>query len=212
MKKIIMTLIMAAFLFTGTSCVVNETAVRHDNVEYVKVSDSMTVVNGIAHVSFDTVDHYSYRDMRDDLLYMKAHGIREMQLTLFNGGGSVFHMFSVYDMLRSAIDQGLVLHTHGQNIVASAAVPIFLLGETRTMQEHGYIMLHSHSSKQREVLPESFNKMTREWTEAYINILLDRTTMCREEINLYLGNDKNPKYDQLWLNHDEAKEKGFLTE
>ena len=79
------------------------------------------------------------------------------------------------------------------------------------MDKNCYIMLHSHTLKQSEYRPETVNKMGREWTNAYIRILLARTTMSLEEIMKYVGDDKDSGSDQLWMNRDEAEARGFLT-
>ena len=211
-KRLFLALLMIGFL-GSTGCVADKGAVKQTSeVQYVTISDSMTLVNGVAHMTVDAIGPWSYASMRSDLLYMKTHAIKELHLTMLNPGGSIFHMFSMYDMLKEAIENGLVLHTHAHTLIASAAVPLFLLGETRTLQPNGYIMIHSHTLKQSEYIPESVNKMAAAWTSVYIRILLERTTMSLEEILLYLGNDRNPSQDQFWMNYNEAKARGFLTE
>jgi ATP-dependent protease ClpP protease subunit len=167
--------------------------------------------NGVTEVTLDGVSAYSYEPFRENLQLVKAHGIKKLNLTMLNPGGSIYHMWGIYDMLKAAVDSGLVLHTNAHGMIASAAVPIFLLGEVRTMQEHAYIMIHSHNAKQSDYKAKSFNRMTANWTREYIAILLERTTMSRTEINLYLGNDRNPSKDQFWMGYTEAESRGFLT-
>jgi len=175
-----------------------------------KITDTFRIINGEAWITLDSVNAYSYEQFRENLIIVKARKINKMHLIMLNPGGSIYHMWSMYDMLKAAIDNdGLILYTHMHNFIASAAVPIFLLGEVRTMQPHGYIMIHSHNVPQSDHQPETFNAMVAQWTESYIAILLERTTMSEEEIRKYLCNDGNPRI-QFWMNYSMAEARGFL--
>ena len=217
LNKTLTTLVLVGMLaaggIMGTNHIIEKQQIM---VEAWKATSNMYIVKTTnqlitAWMTMDGVSDYSYDSMRENLLLIKTHDIKEVHLTMQNPGGAIIPMWSCYDMLKAAIDKGkFVLHTHAHNIIASAAVPLFLLGEVRTMQEHGYIMIHSHNVGQSEYRPESFNAMTASWTEAYIAILLERTTMGEEEIRKYLDNDGDASI-QFWMNYDQAEARGFLT-
>ena len=209
MKKALMILLMAAFLGQGGYIVHREMA-KPAITEVLKLTDTLKVINGVAWCTLDEVNDYTYRQFRENLRLVKAHGIETMHLTMYNPGGKIYAMWGMFDMMKAAIADGLVLHTHAQGMIASAAVPLFLLGEVRTMGEHGYIMIHSHNVKQSDYKTESYNAMTAAWTEAYIAILLERTTMSEEEARKYVDNAGDPSI-QFWMNYDQSEARGFLT-
>ena len=212
-RKFTIGFMMVAMLAQGSYIVKNEYEMRAQRAAtpvVQKLTSTMKLINGEAYVTLDGVSQYSYEQFRENLQLIKAHGITNMHLTMLNPGGSIYHMWGIYDMLQAAIADGLVLHTNAQGLIASAAVPLFLLGSVRTMQEHAYLMIHSHNLSQSDYKPESFNAMTAQWTEWYIALLLERTTMGEEEIRKYLDNDGDYTI-QFWMNYDQAEARGFLT-
>lgn len=175
------------------------------------LTETLTLYNGIAHATLNHVNQYTYQAMWKNLMILKARNIKELHLTQLNPGGSIFEMWGIYDSLKEMTDNdGLVLHTYVEGMIASAAVPIFLLGQHRSMDEHAFCMIHSHNVGQSEYQPESFNRMVAKWTEEYINILLARTNMDLEEIKKYMSNDGDPDI-QLWMSKEDAQKRGFLT-
>ena len=213
-RKFTIGFMMVAMLAQGGYIINNEYEMRAQRAAapvIVQATESLRIINGEAYTSSTGVTVYMYTDLKRDLQYMKAHNINVLHLNQMSGGGGVFEMFGILNTLQAAIKDGLILHTHADGFIASAAVPVFLLGAVRTMGKNCYVMLHSHNVKQSEYAPETRNKMGLEWTKAYVQILLDRTTMGLEEIMKYLGDDKSTSGDQLWLSYEDAEARGFLT-
>lgn len=119
-------------------------------------------------------------------------------------------MFAIYDLIMEAKAKGLIVNTHGHGIVGSAAVPIFLAGDVRTLNKNGYIMLHPHSGTVNPFFKGNINETFKEWTELYAKILVDRTKMKHEDAIKYLtGNAKN---QAEYINSKRALEFGLITE
>lgn len=210
MKNFIM-ILMAIMLFsTGGYLLFDEMAARPAVTE---VYQSLDIVNGkIAYMTFDEVGSGTYDDMRENLLYIQTMGIKDVHLTMCNPGGHIVEMWAIYDMLYQATMSGSInLTTHAQGFIASAAVPIYLLGQVRTIGYNGHIMIHPHSGTLSEYNANTENDMLEQWTQRWIDVLEDRTNMSRSKLLLHMSAGLSQKMDAFYMNAEIAKDYGFVT-
>lgn len=200
MKRFLVAMIAATFLFAGAGIGCRKEYLKANPV-ITEVSERLRIVHGIAHMELNSVSSYSYEEFYRDLLYLHANNIKELKITLCNPGGSIFHMWAMYDALKLARDHGLNVETHAAGLIASAAVPLYLLGQKRTIAPNAYVMIHPHSGKLSEYNKPSLNKMYKAWTKAYAQILVDNTRITMEDAIKYLtGSPSNTN----WFNAKEA--------
>jgi len=201
MKKYLAILMMAVVLTFG--CVTTSQHALPDNVKITRASPI-----GVQ-IMVNIIDYKTYTQMFDALNYAKKEGIENVRIHLLSPGGSVHVMFAVYDLLMEFKAKGLSIETHGYGVVGSAAVPVFLAGDVRTLNDHGYIMIHPHSGIAHPMLQGNVNSTFSEWTERYAQILVDRTNMTKKEALGFLTG--NYKVKAEWVNAERALKYGLIT-
>ena len=204
MKKCLAVLMIGVFLLFG--CVTTNTTQNTlpDNVRVVHNSPI-----GVQ-IMVNVIDYKTYVEIFDALNYAKKEGIDIVRIHLLSPGGAVHVMFAVYDLLMEFKAKGLIIETHGYGVVGSAAVPIFLAGDIRTLNNHGYIMIHPHSGVKNPMLQGNVNKTFDEWTNRYAQILVDRTKITKEEALGFLNGNFRIKAE--WINANRALKYGLITE
>lgn len=167
-------------------------------------------IDDLVFMDFDSVDPFTLDHFRDVMYYMGTNGLDTLILDFMNPGGSVFHMWAIYDLLERGIENGLKLRCWNSGFVASAAVPIFLLGEYRGMAPNARFMIHPHSGVTSDYNDPSVNKMFMEWTEKYAQILAEKTNFTLDEARVML--EGNYQTDTHFFNAQESLLKGLVEE
>lgn len=213
MKRFFVMVALAALLGFGSTGCLKEglMKVNGTNVVNVKAPEELRVIDGIVYMELDYVDAYRLDDMEAAMYWMVVNGYDQMVLTMCNPGGSIFHMWAILDLLQQGKDAGLKLDTYATGLIASAAVPIFLMGENRTISKNSYVMIHPHSGYISPNNPETVNKMFKQWNERYAKIIADRTKMSYDEAMMHLTTGNQQTY-AFFMDAVMAKLKGFVHE
>ena len=211
MKKLTAIAVSAAFLFGGfgSGYIYQEIA----KPAIVEIYNTLNIVNGkTAYITLDGIGTGTYTDIRENLLYIQTMGIKDVHLTMCNNGGSVIEMWAIYDILyKATLFNSINLTTHAQGMIASAAVPIYLLGQKRTIGYNGFIMIHAHSGILVPYNAPTENDMLEQWTIHMIDIITNRTSMSRAKSLLHLTTGLDQKQDALYINAETALDYGFAT-
>lgn len=72
----------------------------------------------------------------------RVTGVKEVKIFIMSPGGIVVETFALCDMIKKAQADGIHVTTIAYGMVASAAVPVFLCGDTRTAGPNTVFMLH----------------------------------------------------------------------
>ena len=197
-KRFLIGCVAAAFLFGCSPTFV-----------HLPKTCTYAVVDKQVHIEFHEVTLYEHQDLMNLKFYMKAKGLKELHLHMMNPGGYVLPMMAVLDMLEQIKADGIKLVTYAHGMVGSAAVPIYLLGDTRIFDKHAQLMLHAMSGTDGYINEDTKN-MFMQWEARYQQIVADVTTLDLETITKMLSG--NSRWDLTWLNSQEALKYGFATE
>lgn len=200
MKKYLVILMMAVALTFGCATAPMQLSKNVQVVQYSPISVQIII---------NKVDYDLFEQTFNALNYAVKEGIDTVNIYVISPGGGVVEMFAIYDMLMEFKAKGLKINTHGYGIVGSAAVPIFLVGDVRTLNTMGYFMLHPHSGEVNPFYKGNINETLQEWTELYAKILVDRTKMKYEDAIKYLTG--NPEIQAEYINSKRALELGLIT-
>ena len=211
MKKFLVLLAMSAFLFGGCNF---GAPYFHSNNKLYEITDTLTISNSVADIQLDS-QILMWPDMaklKKDIRYAIARNVKEMRININCPGGAVFAMLDIMDQLQKVKNMGIKLSTHAEGVVASAAVPIYLMGEKRTMSERAWIMIHAHSGRSTPYNADSENKMVEEFTYRMAMSIFLNTNMTWQQIMKHCDTNKNQRTDALYLNKGDAELLGFTTE
>lgn len=149
-------------------------------------------------------------------------GIKSIDLVMLSPGGSLIDMWAIVDMIQRVKAQGVQLRTHAMGMIASAAVPIYLLGDVRTMGKNAVMMLHPSSLHGKTLQDFTygdveegnptdrtlFRKMDKYWNIKYAKLVAARTELDFDTAMKYITTgDTNT--GQWWFTAREAMLMGF---
>ena len=143
-------------------------------------------------------------------------------LHLHNYGGSAFSLFDVCDTLTRLRDSGVHVTTIARGAIASAAVPIFLMGDERLISPTTWVMMHPGGWKGYEDrIDKETLRVLEEMELLYAEIVCSRTTFPIEKMRkiLNIGCTERDAHGQLldsrtgqyWMSSSEAMMWGFAT-
>jgi len=164
----------------------------------------------------DTVHYtlWAYIDVSDPLHFWKTvniarhRGIKKIHLYINSGGGSAFAGLGFADNILTAIADGFTVTTEANGIVASAAVPIFAVGQKRAATKGTMFMLHEgklfkfFSEESRNDLA-SQKRMMDLLEDRYNQILKDHSKLTLEQIQAKCA-------ATTWFTAEEALEWGLV--
>jgi ATP-dependent protease ClpP protease subunit len=170
--------------------------------------DKVTLENDEVIFRFDSVDFYAKRDLQDTVKYMINHDMKRLTLKMFNGGGNIFIMLAMYEIIIEAKKHGIYIAAHGETVIGSAAVPLFLLADYRTLQSTGYVMMHP--AQGINYAPEHIQKLEKQWIKFYVKIVSRNTRMFPKDIRAIIAHEDRDS--ATWINAKLALELGFIHE
>lgn len=99
-------------------------------------------------------------------------------------GGSVFDGLALIDYARKLRSEGYVIDTFGSGLIASMAVPLLQVGDTRTVGRNSWLMVHEISDFAIGTVAdiEDVAKFNRRLNDNLYDILAERSTLSRAEI------------------------------
>lgn len=129
--------------------------------------------------------------------------VDQIHLTINSPGGSVFDGLAIYNFLKSHKAQ---VNVEVLGIAASSASVIAMAGDTITIPEDGFLMIHSPWSGAVGDADEmrSTADVLDKIQETLINIYMKKTGLDREAIEDMVN-------QETWLTGSEAVELGFAT-
>lgn len=139
------------------------------------------------------------------------HNIKFVDLYLANGGGNVFLMMDFLDMMDRLQRSGVYFTGYARALVASAAVPVFVMCDTRVMAPHAWIMMHPgswHSTSRYAPIPSCYNKLFLEIETVYARIVSDHSKMTFWEVMVILSGADSEE-NQVWFTAEEALARGL---
>lgn len=128
---------------------------------------------------------------------------KEIHVRISSSGGRIIDALAIYSALRSHKAR---VTTYAEGLVASAAVIVFLAGDSRLMSEGTQLMVHQATNKVNGEASD-FRKaadVLDRFNAGAVAIMAERTGITREEIQKLLATE-------TWMDTPEAISKGFAT-
>lgn len=159
---------------------------------------------------------WAYIDTSDPLTFYKTiivakhRNINKVHLYINSGGGSAFAGLGFADSMLKAISDGFTITTEANGLVASAAVPIFAVGQKRTATRGTMFMVHEgklfklFSEESRSDL-QSQKKMMDLIEDQYNSIIANHSKLTIEDI-------KQKCAATTWFTAEEAQKWGLVDE
>ena len=134
-----------------------------------------------------------------------------VSLYLDSGGGDLFDAMALRAALDSVIESGTRVTAQAGSIVASAAVPVYLTGTTRSAQTYSRFMVHNP----RALMLLGGTLADMESTMDDIRGMMSAATgLYWESIATHVGaiaNEWRDANQDVWLTAAEATERGVMT-
>lgn len=135
---------------------------------------------------------------------LKAVSQPKITVEINSPGGDVFAALAIYNALRAS---GKTVHTKALGLAASAASLVLMAGDTRSVAENGFVMIHStlagaygHADDLRD-MADLMDKVNASLRNTYVA----RTGRTPEEVDAMMSKD-------TFLSASEAKAQGFVDE
>jgi len=214
--KTLALIVVGAFCLGTAQITTYEVMERMEKQDYVRYSEMLAIQGDTAFIDLDYIGPDSYTAFKHSICTCGTAGIKDIRIRMANPGGVIYHMFAIYDLMMDAKAKfGMHFVTEARGLIASAAVPIFLAGDTRVCSPNTYFMIHPHSGNDdlenaymRGIqIPDSVIKMFKEWTERYAQIVADNTKMTKLQCIQRMKGTSNNVY---FFNAEEAYNMGFV--
>ena len=107
--------------------------------------------------------------------------------------------------------KGMKIIMEGRGLIASAAVPVFLMGDVRRCSKNTIFLIHPAAIFKWGIFTETLedlesqSRMIRLLRECYVGNVADRTSLSEEEIKDMMSKD-------TWFTAQQAYEWGFVDE
>lgn len=228
MKKLLLSLALSGLLIFGAGCVkINikskpspsslHPAYKSEIVEEMEVPDIIFDENR-AIIPVQWINGLGFVEA---MRRVNEKGIKNLHLIVSSGGGGLFDMFIICDELDRFKEAGGKVSSHLSGIAGSAAVPIYLAGDVRTMDKSAWLMMHPHSLWGKEpwelgVYTDGntptdrtffgvFNFEATDWYAWYVS---KRTNLNYGEVWRYIT-DGDSNTGMYWFNSYSALTLGF---
>jgi ATP-dependent protease ClpP protease subunit len=159
---------------------------------------------------------WSYINSADTLLLWKNlqvakhKGIKKLHIYVNSGGGSGFDGLGISDVLIGIENEGMEVTTEANGLVASAAVPIFVVGQHRIATASTMFMIHESSlfkfiadEKRSDLITQA--KMMEMLEARYNKLISERSKLSIEDL-------KEKCKATTWFTAQEALEWGLVDE
>jgi len=160
-------------------------------------------------ISGDSKKVYLHGQMNGYTTLMFTHAVDEMirdgqtrlEVFIMSPGGVVADCFGAVDVLNYAKSRGIKVICVARGMVASAAVPVFAVGDIRIAGPNTVFMLHKPD--RTGTVNEDYLEMMDLHEKLYITILADNCQLTYEEIDKYCT-------EFTWFTAKEAKRWGLV--
>lgn len=182
--------------------------VRGDEI-YLR--DELTKRGKLAVISEINDDYY--KDFRQDLLWCITCGdLEEIEIEICSPGGSVFHGFAIYDLIRKCQMEydHIPINTIGNGYMASIGSIIFQAGKRRKALRNSWMLIHEISTltfgDEKTSFIEDEHKLLQRLQKNIVELYIERSNLTKKKIEFQWVR-KN-----WWISSKEMLELGLCDE
>lgn len=214
MKRLALLAILLPLFFGGCTQSVTVSDDIATNITYTRTGRTVDIL-------YDQV--LSTRDAWRIHEIVKQNRADHLKLHLFNPGGNAFVMLDVLHVLEQLESENVHITTIARGVIASAAVPVFAMGQERIITKDSWVMMHPGGWKgSEERVGERTMRVYEAMEKRYAQIISDRTDFTYGEVAGYLniGNKLKNEHGVVlnsrtgvnWFNAYECLEKNLATQ
>ena len=177
----------------------------------LSLSGSCKVLGKKAYVSLTSISSYDAKDLWSDFKVLSGMDIDEVIIYMSNPGGAAFQGMGITDELRIFKERKIPITVEGRGLIASAAIPVFLMADHRIVSKYTIFMIHPAKLFKWGMFAEGLEdlqsqaKMINLLNSNYAESVAACSNVSKEEVLEMLKKDN-------WFTAEEAKKLGFVDE
>ena len=133
-------------------------------------------------VIFGGMTGYSTLQLHQAVSSMLKEGKTELKIFVMSPGGMAYDFMGAVDVIKLAQNHGIHVTTEAFGLVASAAVPVFISGDTRIAGPNTQFMVH-HIQTEGYVLTEDDIECITMLENFYIKHVAEHSDLTEEEVD-----------------------------
>ncbi len=164
-----------------------------------------------AFLQITSVASYEANCLWSDLKLIRMKGIKEIVIYMNNPGGSAFDGMGMYDQLRLLKNEGVHITAEAYGLIASAAVPVYLVANKRIASRNTTFLIHPSKLWKFGMFEEGLRDLESQSTmlklcrERYAEAIEENSTLSKKQIIKMMSED-------TWFTAEQAKKWGFIDE
>lgn len=181
------------------------------NNEEPSLSHYCKIKDNIAYVQITSVGSYTTDSLWVDFKVLELRNVKELIVYMNNPGGSSFDGAGIYDQLRLLKEKGIHITTEGYGFVASAAIPIFLIGDKRIASKNMTFLIHPGALFKWGMFTETLKdlqsqtRMMEMARDRYATVVAKHSSLSKDKVLKMMEED-------TWFDAEQAKEWGMIDE
>jgi len=178
---------------------------------YLEFSRACRVNGDQAFITITSISSYDSTELWRDFKLIKIKGIKEVIIYLNSPGGAAFQGMSITDEMRVLKELGIKITVEGRGLIASAAIPVFLMADKRIATKSTIFLIHPAALSKWGFFTETLSdlqsqaKLITMLQESYAESVSAGSNLSKERVLEMMKQDH-------WFTAQEAKEFGFIDE
>ena len=167
--------------------------------------------NGVAYMALTSAYGWDLEKLWFDLKLLADMDIKRIVIFMSNPGGAAFQGLGIHDELRILKKQGIKVEIEARGLIASSAIPIFLVADVRKASKHCVFMIHAASLFKWGAFSEKLSDLQEQaamiklMNERYAEAVAEHSKLTKDEVLELLKKT-------TWYSAEQAKEFGFVDE
>jgi len=176
---------------------------------YLEFSGACKIDGDRAYITITSIGSYDSVELWRDFKLIKIKGIKEVIIYLNSPGGAAFQGMSITDEMRILKDSGVKITVEGRGLIASAAIPVFLMADHRIATKNTIFLIHPAALSKWGYFTETLNdlqsqaKLITMLQESYAESVSEGSNLSKKKVLEMMKRDH-------WFTAKEAKEFGFI--
>ena len=165
-----------------------------------------------AYISLTSINSYRAQELWNDFkILSEMENIKELVIYMSNPGGQAFEGMGITDELRLFKERGIPITVEGRGLIASAAIPVYLMADKRIASRYTIFMIHPAKLWKWGIFAEGLDDLQSQATminllnSNYAESVAARSNVSKEEVLEMLKKDN-------WFTAEEALKLGFVDE
>jgi len=177
----------------------------------LEFSRACRIKDKTAYIKITSISSYNSEDLWGDLQLLAKNNIENLVIYLNSPGGAAFQGLAITDELRIFKEKKIRITAEGRGLIASAAVPVFLIADHRIASKYTIFLIHPAKLWKWGLFAESLDdlqsqaKMIGLLQSNYAENVAACSKLTKEQILEMMKKD-------TWFTAEEALKYGFVDE